>query len=113
MSAQEMDETIAKINAVSPDIVWIGLGCPKQEVWMCENIGKLTHSVAIGVGAAFDFHTGRIQRAPQWMRSAGLEWLHRLVSEPGRLWRRYLYLAPRFVILGILELLHSKPSFDH
>lgn len=113
MSAQEMDETIAKINAVSPDIVWIGLGCPKQEVWMCENIGKLTHSVAIGVGAAFDFHTGRIQRAPQWMRSAGLEWLHRLVSEPGRLWRRYLYMAPRFVILGILELLYSKPSFDH
>jgi N-acetylglucosaminyldiphosphoundecaprenol N-acetyl-beta-D-mannosaminyltransferase len=110
MSAQEIDDNIERINAASPDIVWIGLGCPKQEIWMCENVEKLTRSIAIGVGAAFDFHSGRIDRAPGWMRSAGLEWLHRLISEPRRLWRRYLYLAPRFIILGTFELLRSKAS---
>jgi N-acetylglucosaminyldiphosphoundecaprenol N-acetyl-beta-D-mannosaminyltransferase len=109
MSPHELEKTIAEINSVSPDFVWVGLGCPKQEIWMCENVEKLTHSVAIGVGAAFDFHSGRISRAPRWMRSAGLEWMHRLISEPRRLWRRYLYLAPRFVILGTLELLHARP----
>jgi N-acetylglucosaminyldiphosphoundecaprenol N-acetyl-beta-D-mannosaminyltransferase len=110
MSARELDDAIARINATSPDIVWIGLGCPRQEIWMCQNAAKLKQSIAIGVGAAFDFHTGRIQRAPPWMRSAGLEWLHRLLSEPRRLWYRYLYLAPRFVVICGLDLLRSALS---
>jgi N-acetylglucosaminyldiphosphoundecaprenol N-acetyl-beta-D-mannosaminyltransferase len=100
---EELDRDIERINASGADIVWIGLGCPKQEIWMLECQARLQGRVLIGVGAAFDFHTGRIERAPQWMRDHGLEWLHRLASEPRRLWRRYLILAPRFVALSLLE----------
>jgi N-acetylglucosaminyldiphosphoundecaprenol N-acetyl-beta-D-mannosaminyltransferase len=107
VSARELEDAIARINAASPDIVWIGLGCPRQEIWMSENAAKLKQSIAIGVGAAFDFHTGRIKRAPPWMRSAGLEWLYRLLSEPRRLWYRYLYLAPRFIAICSLDLFRS------
>jgi len=113
MTATELDDAIARINAASPDIVWIGLGCPRQEIWMCENVAKLKQSIAIGVGAAFDFHSGRIKRAPFWMRSAGLEWLYRLLSEPRRLWYRYLYLAPRFVTVCLLDLVQSRLPHGH
>ena len=70
---------------------------------MFESLAKLDGVVAIGVGAAFDFHSGRVKRAPPWMRSNGLEWLYRFLSEPRRLWRRYVYLAPRFLVLGLLD----------
>ncbi len=103
LSAEEKKTDIARINASGADIVWVGLGCPKQEIWMLENQAGLKGQVVIGVGAAFDFHTGRIERAPRWMRENGLEWLHRLASEPRRLWRRYLVLAPRFVVLSLAE----------
>jgi N-acetylglucosaminyldiphosphoundecaprenol N-acetyl-beta-D-mannosaminyltransferase len=99
----ELEADIDRINASGADIVWIGLGCPKQEIWMLENHPRLQGRVLIGVGAAFDFHAGRIERAPKWMRDRGLEWLHRLASEPRRLWRRYLVLAPRFVVLSLAE----------
>ena len=89
---------IAKIKASRPNIIWVGLGCPKQELWMHEHIELLDNSILIGVGAAFDFHTGRVRRAPSWMRENGLEWLHRLISEPRRLWRRYILFAPKFVV---------------
>lgn len=103
MSADEVAGDIERINASGADIVWIGLGCPKQEIWMLENHARLQGRVVIGVGAAFDFHTGRIERAPAWMRERGLEWLHRLASEPRRLWRRYLVLAPKFVAMSLAE----------
>lgn len=100
------DETAAMCNRVrrsGADIMWIGLGCPKQEIWMHDHVGRLDGIILVGVGAAFDFHTGRVSRAPRWMRNSGLEWVHRLASEPKRLWRRYCYHAPHFVLLSMKE----------
>jgi N-acetylglucosaminyldiphosphoundecaprenol N-acetyl-beta-D-mannosaminyltransferase len=87
------------IDAAKPDFIWVGISSPKQEYWMHHAAALLGKGVCLGVGAAFDFHSGDVQRAPGWMRNHGLEWLHRLLSEPRRLWRRYLVLAPRFVFL--------------
>ena len=103
MSPEEVERDIARINSSEADIVWVGLGCPKQEIWMLDNHELLQGRIVIGVGAAFDFHSGRIERAPVWMRQNGLEWLHRLMSEPRRLWRRYVVFAPRFVALSLAE----------
>jgi N-acetylglucosaminyldiphosphoundecaprenol N-acetyl-beta-D-mannosaminyltransferase len=88
-TAQEDEATVARINASGARTVWVSLGCPKQEFWMAAHRGRV-QAVMVGVGAAFDFHAGTVPRAPQWMQSHGLEWLHRLTSEPRRLWRRYL-----------------------
>ncbi|TCC51349.1 glycosyltransferase [Kribbella capetownensis] len=93
---------VARINAAKPDIVWVGLGAPKQERWMAEHRDRLNASILIGVGAAFDFHTGRLDRAPLWMQRSGLEWSYRLYKEPRRLWKRYLLGIPRFGV-GILR----------
>ncbi|MEZ5818900.1 MAG: WecB/TagA/CpsF family glycosyltransferase [Hyphomicrobiaceae bacterium] len=103
MSPEEIERDIEHINASGADIVWVGLGCPKQEIWMLEHHERLEGRIVIGVGAAFDFHSGRVERAPVWMREHGLEWMHRLMSEPRRLWRRYLVFAPRFVALSLAE----------
>jgi N-acetylglucosaminyldiphosphoundecaprenol N-acetyl-beta-D-mannosaminyltransferase len=105
LSADEKEAVIQRIKASKADIVWVGLGCPKQEAWMHEHVGRLDGVVLIGVGAAFDFLSGRIARAPVWMQRNGLEWLHRLASEPRRLWRRYLISAPRFAVLTLAETL--------
>lgn len=91
------------IVATNPDIVWVGLSTPKQEYWMRDHVGIIPGATLIGVGAAFDFYAGDIKRAPHWMRGSGLEWLHRLFSEPRRLWRRYLILAPKFVLKMVLN----------
>lgn len=99
----EHGSMIARLKASKANIIWVGLGCPKQEAWMRDNAELLTPSILIGVGAAFDFHTGRVQRAPVWMREHGMEWLHRLISEPRRLWRRYLIAAPTFAFLCAQE----------
>jgi N-acetylglucosaminyldiphosphoundecaprenol N-acetyl-beta-D-mannosaminyltransferase len=98
---------IARINASGAGVVFVSLGCPKQEMWMAAHRGKI-NAVMIGVGAAFDYHAGTIKRAPLWMQHAGLEWLLRLVSEPRRLWRRYLvtntiYMAKVVVPLMLLR----------
>jgi N-acetylglucosaminyldiphosphoundecaprenol N-acetyl-beta-D-mannosaminyltransferase len=86
------DKTVVDmINQVNPDVVWVGLGMPKQELWMGEHFGRINAPLIIGVGAAFDFLSGRKERAPKWMQCAGLEWLFRLIREPRRLWRRNLY----------------------
>ncbi|MCB1548032.1 MAG: WecB/TagA/CpsF family glycosyltransferase [Hyphomicrobiaceae bacterium] len=103
LSQDEMQAALDRIVAAKPDIVWVGLGCPKQELWMHEHASKLAGAVSIGIGAAFDFHAGRIHRAPVWMQRNGLEWLHRLWSEPRRLWYRYLVLAPKFVTAALAE----------
>lgn len=100
------DEQITRmINMSNPDIVWVGLGSPKQEYWMADHRARLTAPVLIGVGAAFDFLTGRKLQAPRWMQRAGLEWLFRLLTEPRRLWRRYLINNPLFVALVVLQAL--------
>jgi N-acetylglucosaminyldiphosphoundecaprenol N-acetyl-beta-D-mannosaminyltransferase len=90
-------ETAAAINASGADIVWVGISSPKQERWMAKMRLLLEAPVLIGVGAAFDFHSGAIRQAPHWMQRSGLEWLFRLITEPRRLWRRYLVNNPWFV----------------
>jgi N-acetylglucosaminyldiphosphoundecaprenol N-acetyl-beta-D-mannosaminyltransferase len=96
--------TAAAINQARPDVVWVGLTSPKQEFWMACMRPLLQAPVLIGVGAAFDFHSGTVAQAPAWMQRSGLEWLFRLLTEPRRLWRRYLIDNPWFVI----ELLGQK-----
>ena len=90
---------LAEINQSDPDILWVGLGSPKQDYWMYNHRDKLNVPVMIGVGAAFDFLAGVKKQAPRWMRNAGLEWLFRLCSEPKRLWRRYLVGNTKFMFL--------------
>ncbi len=92
----------AQILASDPQVVWVGLGSPKQDLWMAANKAQLP-VLMIGVGAAFDFLTGRQRQAPLWARNKGLEWLFRLLHQPGRLWRRYLIYNPRFVLAVLRE----------
>jgi N-acetylglucosaminyldiphosphoundecaprenol N-acetyl-beta-D-mannosaminyltransferase len=99
--AQTEDEdeaTVRAINATSPDVVWVGLGSPKQELWAASHETQLSCHLILPVGAAFDFHSGGVPRAPGWMRRLGLEWLFRLAMEPRRLLRRYLVTNTRFVL---------------
>lgn len=97
ITPQEDKESIERINASGAGLVFVGLGCPKQEHWMLAHRGQV-NAVMLGVGAAFDFHAGTVSRAPEWMRSNGLEWLHRLASEPRRLWRRYFVTNTLFIL---------------
>jgi N-acetylglucosaminyldiphosphoundecaprenol N-acetyl-beta-D-mannosaminyltransferase len=97
LSAEEEAHVVAEINRSGADVVWVGIGVPKQEKWMAAMRAKLDAPVLVGVGAAFDFHAGLVPQAPEWMQSAGLEWAFRLAAEPRRLWRRYLRYNPRFV----------------
>lgn len=107
----EEDAAVADaINLARADVVFVGLGCPKQERWMAVNRSRLTAPVLVGVGAAFDFHTGRVRQAPRWMMAAGLEWLFRLLQEPRRLWRRYLLYNPLFVALVFAQLVTGRPG---
>lgn len=101
---------IEQIGRSGADVVWVGLSSPKQDVWMDNHLASLSVTM-IGVGAAFDFHTGRVRRAPKWMQESGLEWLHRLASEPRRLWHRYLLLAPKFILLMLLQRIRHLTSF--
>lgn len=96
LTAEEEAAVVDLINASGARTVWVSLGCPKQELWMASMRGRI-QAVMVGVGAAFDFHAGSVSRAPQWMRNNGLEWLHRLASEPRRLWRRYLVTNTAFI----------------
>jgi len=95
----EKQQMADRINAARPDVVWVGLGAPKQDLWMGAFREKLEAPVLIAVGAAFNFHAGRLAQAPCWMQRTGLEWLYRLCKEPRRLWRRYLIGNPRFLWL--------------
>ncbi len=105
LTSREDRKVVDMINHAEPDIVWVGLSTPKQERWMAEHSGRLSAPVLIGVGAAFDFHTGRIRQAPKWMQKNGLEWLFRTMMEPRRLWRRYMSNNPGFIALVLLQLL--------
>jgi N-acetylglucosaminyldiphosphoundecaprenol N-acetyl-beta-D-mannosaminyltransferase len=98
LSDAELDEVAARVDAARPDVVWVGIGVPKQEKWMAAMRERLEAPVLIGVGAAFDFHAGLVPQAPGWMQRSGLEWAFRLKQEPRRLWRRYARHNPRFVL---------------
>jgi len=111
LTPEEDREIVAMIEAARPDVLWIGLSTPKQERWMYEHRDRLTVPAVLGVGAAFDLNTGRLNQAPRWMRENGLEWLFRLWTEPRRLWRRYLVNGPMFVWNVGLELINVR-KFD-
>lgn len=107
----ERRETIDKINASRADIVWVGLGAPKQDWWVANHRALLNAPVLIAVGAAFDFHSGAIKQAPAWMQRNGLEWLFRLSQDPRRLWRRYILDNARFVFRLGLSLIRNRLPF--
>jgi len=103
-SAAEDEQMVQMINAAQPDVVWVGMSSPKQDRWMALHRQRLDAPVLIGVGAAFDFHSGRVKQAPRWMQRSGLEWLFRLIQEPQRLWKRYLVYNTRFLFEIALQL---------
>lgn len=107
MTEAEEQRDVDRIHASGAAVVFIGLGCPKQEEWMARQQGKL-QVVMIGVGAAFSFHSGETSQAPRWMMRLGLEWLYRLITEPRRLWKRYLVNNPSFAILFIFQFLKHR-----
>lgn len=103
LTVEEDERVTGMIRASQADLVFVGISTPKQEKWMFAHRSSLPGSVMLGVGAAFDFHAGRVRQAPEWVQRAGLEWLFRLTMEPARLWRRYLLTTPRFLPLWALQ----------
>jgi N-acetylglucosaminyldiphosphoundecaprenol N-acetyl-beta-D-mannosaminyltransferase len=110
LTADEEDALVEQINEANPDVLWIGIGVPKQEKWMAHMRDRLDVPVMCGVGAAFDFHAGRVPQAPRWMQERGLEWIYRIVQEPRRLLPRYLYFNPRFVVAFARQYLAERRS---
>jgi N-acetylglucosaminyldiphosphoundecaprenol N-acetyl-beta-D-mannosaminyltransferase len=108
LDAAEDRALVDAINAATPDVIWIGLGSPKQEFWAADHAGRLTAPLILPVGAAFDFPSGRLRRAPRWMQRVGLEWLFRLAAEPRRLFRRYIVTNIRFGYLVAREELSRR-----
>jgi len=102
---EDQPEIIERINAAKPDILFVALGNPKQELWMGRNAAKLRVPVMIGIGGTFNFIAGHVKRAPRWMQRCGMEWIYRIVQEPGRLWRRYAYGLVKFSWLSLKSLL--------
>jgi len=111
LNPEEEAELIDRVRTLKPDILWVGLSTPKQEKFMAAHLARLDTHLMVGVGAAFDIHTGRITDAPRWIKAAGLQWLHRLIQEPKRLWKRYLINNPKFVWNISMQLLHLR-TFD-
>lgn len=97
LNAEEQRDLTALVERCRPDIIWVGLSTPKQEKFMANYLPKLNTTLMIGVGAAFDFHSGRVKQAPRWMQRSGTEWFYRLCQEPRRLWKRYLKNNPLFL----------------
>ncbi|MCX5695227.1 MAG: WecB/TagA/CpsF family glycosyltransferase [Candidatus Omnitrophica bacterium] len=108
LTLDEDAKIVEMINKAAPSVLWVGIGCPKQELWMYEHREQLSVPVMLGVGAAFDFLAGVKPQAPRWIRDNGFEWFFRLITEPKRLWRRYLMNYPLFVYHVLVELV-SKP----
>jgi N-acetylglucosaminyldiphosphoundecaprenol N-acetyl-beta-D-mannosaminyltransferase len=104
LTEAEDQSVVAQINESAADVVWVGLSTPKQEQWMASHLGHLSAPVLVGVGAAFDFHAGTKPQAPYWMQRSGLEWVFRLSTEPRRLWKRYLFNNPRFILSVCLQI---------
>ncbi|HXF63700.1 MAG TPA: WecB/TagA/CpsF family glycosyltransferase [Caldilineaceae bacterium] len=107
LSIEEKAQVVEAIRASGARLVFVGLGCPRQEVWVYEHLACLTMPL-VAVGAAFDFHAGTQKQAPEWLQRMGLEWLYRLVHEPRRLWKRYLLLNPHYVYLVLLQWLRLR-----
>ena len=97
-----------QLRAARVDVLWIGISCPRQELFMARHIHQLPTRLMVGVGAAFDYHTGRIRDCAPWIKHAGLGWLHRLLQDPGRLWKRYARNNPEFIFRITVQLLHDR-----
>jgi len=108
LSEEENLQYISQINAANPDIIWIGLGAPKQEKWMHDYSNNINRGILVGIGAGFDYLAGETKHAPDWMKNYALEWVYRLIQEPKRLWKRYLITNPLFILLNTLEFLKLK-----
>jgi N-acetylglucosaminyldiphosphoundecaprenol N-acetyl-beta-D-mannosaminyltransferase len=110
LTDEEREAVVEEINHSRADVVWVGIGVPKQEKWMAQMRPLLHAPLLIGVGAAFDFHAGLVPQAPNWLQEAGLEWAFRLAHEPRRLWRRYVRYNPRFIGAFARQLLAHRRS---
>lgn len=108
MTEDELKYLAEKINSLGTNIVWIGLSTPKQEIFAFRLSKYVNVNFICTIGAAFDFHTGRLKRAPKFMQNIGLEWLYRLIMEPKRLWKRYFMVVPLFIYYNILEFFNGK-----
>lgn len=108
LTTAEEAELVARVNKLKPDILWVGLSTPKQEKFMARFATRLPGVLMFGVGAAFDFHAGRVRQAPRWIQRSGFEWLFRLCAEPRRLWKRYLRNNPTFVCKSLCQQLGWK-----
>jgi N-acetylglucosaminyldiphosphoundecaprenol N-acetyl-beta-D-mannosaminyltransferase len=108
LTSEEQEAVVEEINRARADVVWVGIGVPKQEKWMAGMRPHLEAPLLVGVGAAFDFHAGIVPQAPSWIQAAGLEWAYRLAHEPRRLWRRYLRYNPRFVTAFARQLVRHR-----
>ncbi len=108
LSNEEIEASLNRICGAKPNFVWVGLGAPKQELWMAMHWQELKPAILFGVGAAFDFHAETVQRTPRWAQRLGLEWLHRLLQEPGRLWKRYFYTNSAFLFYLLKDALFKK-----
>jgi N-acetylglucosaminyldiphosphoundecaprenol N-acetyl-beta-D-mannosaminyltransferase len=113
LSKEEDESIIEEINRANPDILWVGLGSPKQDYWMFEHRARLKVPVMIGVGAAFDFLSGVKKQEPRWMQRSGLEWSFRLCSEPKRLWKRYLIGNSKFIYYLLKDCLQEFFGKSH
>jgi N-acetylglucosaminyldiphosphoundecaprenol N-acetyl-beta-D-mannosaminyltransferase len=108
MTHEEESDLTAQVHRLKPDIIWVGLSTPKQDRFMFRYLPMLDTKLMVGVGAAFLFHTGAIQDSPAWVKRAGLQWFHRLLQEPSRLWRRYLFNVPLFLFQAGLQTAHLR-----
>ena len=108
LTSREEEAVVEQINEGRPDVLFVGIGVPKQEKWMARMRQRLEVPVMCGVGAAFDFHAGRISQAPHWMQERGLEWTYRIAQEPRRLLPRYLYFNPRFLLAFAAQYLRER-----
>lgn len=107
LNEQEEQLLIARVRELKPDIIWIGISTPKQERFMHRYLNRLDTTLMLGVGAAFDYHTGRIQDSPKWVKRLGMQWLHRLAQDPRRLWKRYLRNNSAFLWHMARQLIHQ------
>lgn len=108
LTDEEETVHVERINAAAPDVLWVGLGLPKQDRWIARNLHRLQVPVAIGVGAAFRFQAGTASRGPKWLRDAGFEWVWRFAASPGKLWRRDLIDGPRFVVAALGDVVRAR-----
>jgi N-acetylglucosaminyldiphosphoundecaprenol N-acetyl-beta-D-mannosaminyltransferase len=105
----EFERMAGMIRESGANLIWVGLGCPKQERWIAENKDRLPPGVYFGIGAAFAFHAGEVSQAPAWIQRMGMEWLYRLLAEPRRLWRRYFTYNSLFVWHSVRDALRGGP----